>query len=229
MIAGVVLVAFSALAPVRRDARIAMAGVGAAFAVGLVPAVLAAASIALVVGAIRIRRRSGTERRRDHDEAVAVDMVVLGLGGGLGFSQAVQFAAAGVGGRVRSDLERRLRTMHVAGAPARHAEHVDPSGSSGLLGSSDASDACDQPDPPGGLVAEAFAVARRSMAAGTPLQPALVTLTSAHRRDEAARERARIARLPVKLLFPLALLILPGFVLLAVAPVVVSGLSRLTL
>jgi hypothetical protein len=38
-------------------------------------------------------------------------------------------------------------------------------------------------------------------------------------------ERAR--RLPVRLLLPLALLILPGFVLLAVGPAVLQGLARL--
>ena len=49
------------------------------------------------------------------------------------------------------------------------------------------------------------------------------------RADEAAAEREKIERLPVKLLFPLAFLILPGFILVAVVPSIISGISELSL
>ena len=71
--------------------------------------------------------------------------------------------------------------------------------------------------------------AQRSAITGSPLGPGLDGLARAIRRDRAADEAARLARLPVKLVFPLALLVLPGFVLMTVGPAVLGGLARLDL
>lgn len=46
--------------------------------------------------------------------------------------------------------------------------------------------------------------------------------------DAAAEAEARMSRLPVKLIFPLALLMLPGLVLMVAAPALVEVITRLT-
>jgi pilus assembly protein TadC len=62
-----------------------------------------------------------------------------------------------------------------------------------------------------------------------PLAGQLNAMALDRRRAAAAASRERLARLPVKMLFPLAFLILPGFVLLTVVPPLMSGLSKLSL
>lgn len=74
-----------------------------------------------------------------------------------------------------------------------------------------------------------FLVARRALATGAPLAPAVSGYASALRNEERSRQLTTARRLPVKLLFPLALLILPGFLLLTVGPAVLGSLERLGL
>ena len=72
-------------------------------------------------------------------------------------------------------------------------------------------------------------VARRALATGAPLAPAVSGYAAALRSKERSRQLTAARRLPVKLLFPLALLILPGFLLLTVGPAVLGSLERLGL
>jgi tight adherence protein C len=69
----------------------------------------------------------------------------------------------------------------------------------------------------------------RSSRTGAPLVRSLDVLASSLRQERTRDARERLAKLPIKLLFPLALLILPGFVLMTVGPAVLSGLSRIGL
>lgn len=206
MVAAVLVVAAMVVAR-GRTARRALAGAGACLAssivAGAVPVVAVGATIALVLGLTRAHRRRRWSRDRSEDEHHAIDMLTLAVGAGLTFAQAVRFAAIGVGGGARVDLEMRLRRFDAA-TPGRD----------------------DGGDHPFDTV---FSAARRSTITGSPLHPSLHSVARALRRARTERERARLARLPVKLLFPLSLLILPGFVLLVVGPAVVSGLDRLSL
>ena len=74
-----------------------------------------------------------------------------------------------------------------------------------------------------------FIVARRALSTGAPLVAAVSDYAAARRRDEQSRQVSAARRLPVKLLFPLSLLILPGFLVLTVAPAFLGGLDRLGL
>jgi pilus assembly protein TadC len=56
---------------------------------------------------------------------------------------------------------------------------------------------------------------------------AVEAFASEQRHAEHNRSLAAARRLPVKLLLPLALLILPGFVILAVGPALARSLARL--
>jgi hypothetical protein len=74
-----------------------------------------------------------------------------------------------------------------------------------------------------------FVVARRALTTGAPLAPAVSGYATALRNGQRSRQLTAARRLPVKLLFPLALLILPGFLLLTVGPAVLGSLERLGL
>lgn len=74
-----------------------------------------------------------------------------------------------------------------------------------------------------------FALADRALLTGAPLLASIDGYTTALRRDRRAAAIEAARKLPVKLLFPLALLILPGFLLLTVGPALLAGLSRLGL
>ena len=72
-----------------------------------------------------------------------------------------------------------------------------------------------------------FALADRALLTGAPLLASVDGYAMSLRRDRRAAATERVRRLPVKLLFPLALLILPGFLLLTVGPAFLAGLERL--
>lgn len=80
---------------------------------------------------------------------------------------------------------------------------------------------------PGGGALEVFRVAWHARSTGAPLVASVETLASRLRRDLRARRRARLQRLPVRLLFPLALLILPGTLILTLGPILLGALQRL--
>lgn len=67
----------------------------------------------------------------------------------------------------------------------------------------------------------------RALLTGAPLQPAVSGYATTLRKEERSRELTAARRLPVKLLFPLALLILPGFLILTIGPAVLGSLERL--
>jgi tight adherence protein C len=70
-------------------------------------------------------------------------------------------------------------------------------------------------------------VVHRALLTGAPLQPAVSGYATTLRNEERSRELTAARRLPVKLLFPLALLILPGFLILTIGPAVLGSLERL--
>lgn len=74
-----------------------------------------------------------------------------------------------------------------------------------------------------------FAMAQRAAQSGAPLLPTLDAYIAELRAAESYACLERVRKLPVKLLFPLALLVLPGFLLLTVGPVVAGSLQRLGL
>jgi len=133
------------------------------------------------------------------DVLLALDLVSLGATAGLAFDAAVLLAVDEISGPLADDLKTAVTRRQA-----------------GLV------DALDERS-----LSRAFDAARRSAVSGARLGNTLVALAHEIHEDEAAAERERIERLPVKLLFPLAFLILPGFVLVAVVPAIVSGIGEL--
>ena len=147
-----------------------------------------------------IRRRRRREQDATSDVLLALDLMALATTSGLAFTSAVALTAHRVAGSTAAALDQAVRRV-------------------------DAGLGHDLDDGP---LADAFTAAHRSAATGASLSVTLADLAHRAREDEAADVAERLEKLPVKLLFPMAFLILPGFILVAVVPTIVSGLSQLT-
>jgi Flp pilus assembly protein TadB len=77
--------------------------------------------------------------------------------------------------------------------------------------------------PPFAPLLALLAICERS---GTAVGPALTRLATSLRAKARRRALARARTVPVRLLFPLVFLVLPAFVVLTVAPVVLAGLNH---
>lgn len=147
----------------------------------------------------RNRHRSG------HDAGLleAAELVGLGLAGGLSLGAALAVARRHGRGGVSEGLDRLILDAGRRGIVVALTADRGPTAPLSSV-----------------LVAAATT--------GAPLGPAVAAFVTeqAHRRHSAAVAEAR--RLPVKLLIPLTLLVLPGFVLIAIGPTVIDSLARLT-
>ncbi len=132
----------------------------------------------------------------------ASELIALGLAGGLSVAAAHQVALTHSAPEARTALGLLLGSMRTRGARAA------------LIGDD-------------GPLAPASQVLAAAVVSGAPALPALEGYleVEAHRRHTRSVEAAR--KLPVRLLLPLTLLVLPGFVLLTVGPTVVGSLARL--
>jgi hypothetical protein len=179
---------------------------GAALAGSVLVSPLAAAALGSVAVAGTRWRRAATVKQRgvlaEADATLLADLVALGLTAGLSVRGALEEARPHFGSRLGEDIDRLLDDMDRRGAAAALSE------ASGAL-------------EPFGRVASAATFS------GAPLASAIAAHATARRRTEHAGLVTAARRLPVRLLLPLALLILPGFVLLAVGPALLQALARL--
>ncbi len=183
-------------------------GLAAAAVAGAIwcPAIgLPAAAVALAIAA---RRRFAARRRARvaaaADVVLLAELVALGLSAGLTFAGALGAAACEVHPWLADEARLVLRRGSVLGlAPAL--------------------------DDASGLAGRLYRMAGRAVVTGAPLLPAVTAFVEESRHAEHAHHMAAARRLPVRLLVPLALLILPGFVLLTVGPALLSAVDRLRL
>jgi tight adherence protein C len=78
-----------------------------------------------------------------------------------------------------------------------------------------------------GFGSDLFAALARAVETGAALTPVLDAYREGLAADARAQAEARLRRLPVKLVFPLALLMLPGLVLIVSGPALIDVLGRL--
>lgn len=181
-----------------------------AFVLGLGSAGVMAAPLITALGFLvglaglwirRHRARLATQTLVDADVPLLAELTALGLSAGMPFSTALltasEHVADDLGAKARTAL--RARALRGPGSDVTAAAPVD----------------------------ELLRVVGRAELSGAPLLPAVNGYVDRLRAEERAQRLAAVRRLPVKLLFPLALLILPGFLLLTVAPAVLSGIRRL--
>ncbi|MBU1226948.1 MAG: type II secretion system F family protein [Actinobacteria bacterium] len=156
-------------------------------------------SLVLVVLAMAAPRR---KRGDDGGALLLADQVALALRAGLTLEGALREA--------RPDLPEAL---------AGEVGHLLREARLGGLGRALAS--------AGGAGERLYRITDRAVRTGAPVGPAVEALAEELRHEDHARRAAEARRLPVRLLLPLALLILPGFVLALVGPALVSSLARL--
>lgn len=150
------------------------------------------------------RRRVARHRAADDDVSLLVELTLLGLTAGRSFSGALSEAARHVHPDLGSEVDRVLRAARTTGiAAALHAAT--------------------------GRAVALYRLAARATLTGASLVDALSALVAETRAARRAAALADVRRLSVRLLFPLALLILPGFVVLVAGPVVIDGIARLDL
>lgn len=148
-------------------------------------------------------RRQGRGTSGPDDLTLLAELTALGLSAGHTFPLALATAAERVprvGDEVRA-IVREARRHGFAPALRRAA-----AGAPGL-----------------------YRIAARAAVTGAPLLPAVHAHLDDLRGAERLRRLERVRTLPTKMLFPLALLILPGFMVLTVAPALLGALDRLRL
>jgi Flp pilus assembly protein TadB len=179
-----------------------VAGVAAAGApLLLIPGGMAA-GIYVVLRRIRVRTAERDQQRED--AALLADLTALALTGGLGIRPALEIAAGAVGGPVAVEVESLLRRARVDGMAAV------------MTGA-------------GGAGKELYRVVGRSIATGAPLVDQVARIADEMHADNGARKLEQVRRVPVAMLFPLTLLILPGFLLMTIAPALLDAFLHLEL
>ncbi len=179
--------------------------VGFGIGAGLLAPVPVAAAAFLGLAISRFRAGARLSRLADAEREAcfeASELVALGLAGGLSLAAAHRVALSHSAPEARPALGLLVQSMRDRGTRQALLDDVGP-------------------------MAGASQVLAAAAASGASALPALEGYleTESHRRHTARVEAAR--RLPVRLLLPLTLLVLPGFVLLTVGPTVVGSLARL--
>ena len=164
------------------------------------------AAVGLLVLAVRRFRRAASLRRRglrlEGECLEAGELVALGLAAGLSVAGAHLLAARHAPELARAALWNLVRSMESIGVAVALADDSGPT-------------------------AKMSQVLSSAATAGAPALPALQGfLDEEHHRRHTAQVEAD-KRLPVRLLLPLTLLVLPGFVVMIVGPTVIDSLSRL--
>jgi len=173
---------------------------------GLFVAPLPTTAVVFVALAVwRWRRAASATRERhaaDRDAVVLADLVALGVASGKTVRGALASARAHLHPDLGGEVEALLDDMdRIGSAPALIAV--------------------------GGRLADFGRVVAAAVTSGAPVVAAITAHADRVRHVRHAERIAAARRLPVRLLLPLALLILPGFVVLAVGPAVLQALARL--
>jgi hypothetical protein len=180
------------------------AGVALVFGLGriplLVPVALAGSGFAYTLRRLRAKREATATDAADL--ATLCDLTALSLTAGLGLHAALDLASAETGGRVGAEVGNALRSARVQGTAAAMA----------------VADGIGRP---------LYRTLARTATTGAAALPPVVQLADDLNAELAARRLEAVRRKPIAMLFPLTLLILPGFLLLAIAPAVLDALGRL--
>lgn len=164
-----------------------------------IPAIAAAGLSAAV-------RRWLVERRRTRalmaDVATLCDLTAVALTGGLTVHQSLDLAAREVGGEIAAEVAALLRYARIDGIAS-------------ALATSD------------GAGKKLYRVMAKAAATGSSLTDPVTRLANEINAEQAVVRLEAVRKVPVLMLFPLTLLILPGFLLLAIAPTIIDAFSRI--
>lgn len=156
-------------------------------------------------GGIAVNRavRSRRDRlRADHDVAVFARGLFVAVNAGLSLSSAFSMASVGLCDAVAADVRSLLRAARRDGMALALSEAEGP-------------------------CSRLFGVLARSQTTGASIGDAIAGFVEEQREARRLKVTEAARRLPVKLTVPLALLILPGFVVVTVGPSVLESGRRL--
>lgn len=125
----------------------------------------------------------------------------LAIGGGMNLSSAIVWAGPYLHPSlaIESAVVHRQAQLHGLAAGCRLAE---------------------------GAVGPLFHALARSVDTGAPVDPTIASFRTRLEAEQVAAAEEAAQRLPIKLVFPLALLMLPGLVLMIAAPALIDVLTR---
>lgn len=180
-----------------------------AFGAGASAALIAAVPASVVIltpGWTWVLLRERRDRLVRPDTRAGLDhlgqVLYVALSAGLPVAAALEFAAGEVGPAEASEVRSVLRAARNQGLAFALAGTDGPA-------------------------AQLFAALARAQVTGSSAIKTVASFVDEERRDRRARAAEAAQRLPVKLTVPLALLILPGFVLLTIGPTVIGTVQRL--
>lgn len=165
----------------------------------IVPIGLAASGVLL---ARHLRARTDRDRASREDRAALAELTAIGLTGGLAIQPSLEIAARGVGGPIAAETRALLLQARIRGMAAAMA---------GAPGQS----------------RDFYRAIGRTAATGSSLVDTVIRIADEAYANINAARMQEVRRLPVTMLFPLTLLILPGFMLLTVAPALLDAFARL--
>ena len=159
----------------------------------------------MLLGRYRSWEQSRARKRRATFDAVVVGRVVqMALAGGLPLSAGLALAIDEVGELVGGELKATLRAARREGMAAALAASTGP------------------------LLTQLFGRIALAQSSGARMQEAVAGYLADARATGREMQLEQARRLPVTLMIPLGLLILPGFVLLFVGPIVLNSLVDLS-
>ena len=161
----------------------------------------------LAIAAMRQRGALADRRRRDSaaaaEESVLVHVLLIAITGGLGLRSALVEASRRLSTSLQTTVATILRDSTQAGLGAALLSVSGPN-------------------------ARLFRQLGSAHLTGAPLALALTAFSHELHEQRRADAIARARQLPVRMVVPLTLLMLPGFLLLAIGPTVLASLERLT-
>jgi tight adherence protein C len=180
----------------------AAAGATSAALIAAVPASLAVVALGWALVLLRARWVRAQRIGYRYGPDGLGQVLYIALSAGLPVAASLEFAAGEIGSTEATEVRAVLRSARRQGLTAAL---TGVEGSAGPL----------------------FAALARAQLTGSSAIKAVASFVDEERKNRHARATQAAQRLPVKLTVPLALLILPGFVLLTVGPTVVSTVQRL--
>lgn len=151
---------------------------------------------------LRSRRVRSPRRPASLESDRLGQVVFVALSAGLSVAAALEFAAGEVGPAEAAEVRLVLRKARRQGLSAALTQSEGPAG-------------------------RLLAVLARAQMTGASAVAAVASFVDEERKGRRSRAAEVAQRLPVKLTVPLALLILPGFVLLTFGPTVIATVQRL--
>jgi tight adherence protein C len=165
-------------------------------------AVAAGSGAGLVVAAQRIRSSRRTGARLESDVTLFAELAGLGVSSGLSLTDSFRLATRFVGEELQAEVGRLQAQARVRGLAA-------------VLTEAD------------GYGRDLYRTVARSVSSGAPLAQALQSFVVERNRERRAARLEAAKRLPMRVMIPIALLILPGFVLVSLGPLIVTSLEKL--